>query len=92
MRYTPVLLSEGLTRIYALLKLMINISLMHHALVDGNERLAWAACLTFLAINSHWITAPEDNRFDFVIAVAIGAMSDLDEIAAQLRNWSHQEG
>src|SRR3981189_1281812 len=63
-----------------------------HALVDGNKRLAWTACRTFLAINGQWISAPEDERFDFVIRVATGAMPDLDEIAAQLRSWSYQEG
>jgi death-on-curing protein len=64
----------------------------NHALVDGNKRLAWTACRTFLAINAQWICAPEDERFDFVIRVATGAMSDLDEIAEQLRTWSYQEG
>jgi death on curing protein len=64
----------------------------NHALVDGNKRLAWTACRTFLAINAHWISAPEDERFDFVIRVATGAMSGLDEIAERLRSWSYQEG
>lgn len=64
----------------------------NHALVDGNKRLAWTACRTFLAINTQWISAPEDERFDFVIGVATGALSDLGEIAAQLRRWSYQEG
>ena len=64
----------------------------NHALVDGNKRLAWTACRTFLAINGQWISAPEDERFDFVIGGATGAMFDLDEIAAQLRSWSYQEG
>ncbi len=63
----------------------------NHALVDGNKRLAWTACRTFLAINSQWISTPEDERFNFVIGVATGAMSDLDEIAARLGSWSHQE-
>jgi death on curing protein len=72
-------------------------ALMHslarnHGLVDGNKRLAWTACRTFLAINAQWISAPEDERFDFVIGVATGAMSDLDAIAGRLRSWSHQEG
>jgi len=62
------------------------------ALVDGNKRLAWTACRTFLAINAQWIRAPEDERFDFVIGVATGAMPDVDEIAEQLRSWSHREG
>jgi death-on-curing protein len=64
----------------------------NHALVDCNKRLAWTACRTFLAINAQWISGPEDERFDFVIAVATGAMEDPDEIAEQLRSWSYQEG
>jgi len=61
------------------------------ALVDGNKRLAWTACRTFLAINGKWISAPEDDRFEFVIRVATGALPDLDEIGRQLRAWSYQE-
>lgn len=60
----------------------------NHALVDGNKRLAWTACLTFLGINGQRIAAPEDDRFDFVIRVATGAEPDLDDIAARLRVWS----
>ena len=63
----------------------------NHALVDGNKRLAWTACLTFLAVNGYWISAPEDDRFNFVIKVATGAEPGLDEIAGQLRAWSHPE-
>lgn len=64
----------------------------NHALVDGNKRLAWTACRTFLAIDGQWISAPEDERFDFVIRVATGLEPDLDGIAEQLRTWSYQEG
>jgi death on curing protein len=64
----------------------------NHALIDGNKRLAWTACRTFLAINDHWTTAPEDDRFNFVIEVATGGISELDKIAEQLRTWSHREG
>jgi death-on-curing protein len=63
----------------------------NHALVDGNKRLAWTACLTFLAINGHWISAPEDDRFEFVVQVASAALPDLDKIAEQLRIWSYQK-
>ena len=63
----------------------------NHALVDGNKRLAWTACLTFLAINGRRISATEDERFDFVIRVATGLEQDLDKIAEQLRAWSHEE-
>ena len=64
----------------------------NHALVDGNKRLAWTACRTFLAINAQWINGPEDERFDIVIGVATGEVHDLDDIAEQLRSWSYQEG
>jgi death on curing protein len=64
----------------------------NHALVDGNKRLAWTACRTFLAINGQSISAPEDDRFEFVIQVATGALAELDNIADQLRTWSYQEG
>ncbi|MFZ0907062.1 MAG: type II toxin-antitoxin system death-on-curing family toxin, partial [Mycobacterium sp.] len=62
------------------------------ALVDGNKRLAWTACRTFLAINGQSISAPEDDRFRFVIQVATGALADLDKIADRLRTWSYPEG
>lgn len=64
----------------------------NHALVDGNKRLAWSACRTFLAMNGQWISAPEDDRFGFVIRVATGAEADFNDIAEQLRAWSYQEG
>ena len=63
----------------------------NHALMDGNKRVAWTACRTFLAINGEWISAPADDRFDFVIRVATGVVADLDKIADQLRAWSYQE-
>jgi death on curing protein len=58
------------------------------ALIDGNKRLAWTACRTFLGINDHGISGPEDDRFNFVIDVANGEISELDKIADQLRTWS----
>ena len=64
----------------------------NHALIDGNKRLAWTACRTYLAINDHWITAPEDDRFNFVIEVATGRIPELDKIAEHLRTWSYREG
>lgn len=64
----------------------------NHALVDGNKRLAWTACRTFLAVNGQWISAPEDDRFEFVIRVATGELPELHTIAEQLCAWSHREG
>jgi death-on-curing protein len=63
----------------------------NRALADGNKRLAWTACRTFLAVNDEWVSAPEDDRFDFVIAVATGDELSLDHVAEQLRSWCHQD-
>jgi death-on-curing protein len=60
----------------------------NHALIDGNKRLAWAACRVFLLINGHAIRASEDDRFEFVMSVAAGEFFDLDKIAERLRAWS----
>jgi death on curing protein len=48
--------------------------------------------LTFLAINDHWISASEDDRFEFVIRVATGVLPDVDTITEQLNAWSYEEG
>ena len=64
----------------------------NHALLDGNKRLAWTACRTFLAINGEWISAPEDERVDVDISVATGAPADVHVIAEQLRAWSYRAG
>jgi death-on-curing protein len=64
----------------------------NHALINGNKRLAWTACRTFLAVNGQWISAAENERFDLVIRVATGAQGDINAIAEQLRAWSYQEG
>lgn len=45
-----------------------------------------------LAINGQWISAPEDDRFDFVIRVATGVEPDVDEIAELVRAWTYQDG
>ena len=64
----------------------------NHALVDGNKRLAWTACRTFLAINGQLINAPENDRFDLVITVASGSARELEKIADTLSAWSVRAG
>jgi death-on-curing protein len=59
----------------------------NHALVDGNKRLAWTACQVSLGLNGEWVEASEEDRFDLMIAVAAGAIDNLDQIAEQLRIW-----
>jgi len=68
-------------------------ALMHslaknHPLADGNKRLCWTACRTFLALNGIHVKAAVEDRFSFVVAVAAGEVPDVAAIAAQLRAWS----
>lgn len=61
----------------------------NHALVDGNKRIAWAAAFIFLDMNGHRIRgASEQERVEFVVAVASGELDSLDKIAELLRVWS----
>jgi death-on-curing protein len=60
----------------------------NHALVDGNKRLGFAACATFLYINGFDLRATEDDRVEMVMAVASGVLVDLEKIAEILRFWS----
>lgn len=60
----------------------------NHALVDGNKRLAWAACAVFLGINGHRPHADQDEVVHLVVCVADGTLTDLDKIAERLAAWS----
>ena len=60
----------------------------NHALVDGNKRLGWHACVVFLWINGWDVQAPEDDAFDLVMRVAAGETHDVEKIAEELREWS----
>ncbi|MDT7556088.1 MAG: death on curing protein [Pseudonocardiales bacterium] len=61
----------------------------NHALVDGNKRLAWAACLVFLGLNGQRVRgATEDERVEFVVSVASGELHELEKVADCLRGWS----
>lgn len=64
----------------------------HHALVDGNKRLALAATIAFLGINGHRLTFTNDEVYDFVIAVAAGELDDVSEIAAVIRAHTTSTG
>ena len=43
----------------------------NHALIDGNKRLAWAACSVFVSLNALEIseTVSNDDVYDLVVAV-----------------------
>jgi death-on-curing protein len=56
--------------------------LKHHALVDGNKRLAWLATATFLELNGVAISdAPNDSVYDLVVTLAAGHY-EVDDIGA----------
>lgn len=58
--------------------------LKNHALIDGNKRLGWLATATFLELNGVAVTqVPNDDVYDFVVAVAAGN-HDVDELSRAL--------
>lgn len=54
----------------------------NHAFVDGNKRISFLVCLTFLAMNGHSLTAQDDDKITTWLALAEGS---LDESA--LAEW-----
>jgi len=57
----------------------------NHTLLDGNKRLAWAAAVTFLALNG--VPIPDvdvDAAEAFMIAVAKGELAEVARIEARL--------
>ena len=56
----------------------------NHPLVDGNMRLAWLATYVLCAKNGVELDANDDAGYELVVAVAAGAIDDVDEIAATL--------
>jgi death-on-curing protein len=60
----------------------------NHPLVDGNKRLAWLATYVFCAKNGVELDAADDQAYDLVVAVASGALDDVEEIARWLREFT----
>jgi len=58
------------------------------ALVDGNKRLALAATIAFVGVNGRRLTLRNDEAYDLAIAVASGDLTEVAEIAEQLRRGS----
>ena len=56
----------------------------NHALVDGNERLAWLATAVFLDLNGLALELSDDEAFDLVWEVASSSI-DVEVIASKLR-------
>jgi death on curing protein len=53
----------------------------HHALVDGNKRLALAATIAFLGLNGRRLTMSNDEAYTLVMDVAAGHLDDVPRIA-----------
>lgn len=61
----------------------------NHALIDGNKRLAWAACSVFLSLNALKIneTVSNDDVYELVMAVA-ASHATLEQVCATLSEWT----
>jgi death-on-curing protein len=79
---------EAYPDLYLKAAALLHSILRNHPLVDGNKRLAWVACRTFLVLNGAVFTPDVDVATEFVLAVASGAEDDLPKIAAVLRTWT----
>ena len=59
----------------------------NHTLLDGNRRLAWAAAVTFFALNG--VPVPDvdvDAAEVFMMSVADGKLTEVAQIEARLRD------
>jgi death on curing protein len=60
----------------------------HHALVDGNKRLGWAAAVVFYDLNGFDLDPPGvEEAVELVVAVAAGHLA-LEKLAEQLASWA----
>lgn len=56
----------------------------NHALIDGNKRLGFVGMLLFYGYNGYRMVATDDEKYDLVMAVADGSLTDVAEIAERL--------
>lgn len=56
----------------------------NHALIDGNKRLALGGLITFYGLNGRRLTLTNDAAYDLVMAVASGALDNVEDIARAL--------
>ena len=61
----------------------------NHALIDGNKRLARAACSVFFSLNALQIseTVSNDDVYDLVVAVA-SSLVTLEQVCTTLSDWT----
>jgi death-on-curing protein len=56
----------------------------NHPLVDGNKRVAWVVCRTFLKLNGCDVDAPKQETYTTVVRLAEGSLSE-EELADWIR-------
>lgn len=56
----------------------------NHALLDGNKRLALAGLIAFYGLNGRRLTMTNDEAYDFIIALVVGELDEVPDIAALL--------
>lgn len=56
----------------------------NHPFVDGNKRVAWIVCRTFLRLNGHDVDAPPEEKYVSMLQVASGELSE-EALAAWIR-------
>lgn len=71
----PTLALKGAALLHSLVR--------NHALVDGNERIGFLACLVFLDLNGVEVDVSGDEAFELVMDAATGG-ADLAEIVERL--------
>ncbi|SCK20699.1 death-on-curing family protein [Streptomyces sp. WMMB 322] len=58
---------------------------LNHPLVDGNKRMAWLSCVTFLTLNGVSLRPDIDAAERLVIGVVTGRIDEVKVIAEGLR-------
>ncbi|TYB57494.1 type II toxin-antitoxin system death-on-curing family toxin, partial [Microbispora tritici] len=76
---------DVLTKAAAILHSIVS----NHPFVDGNKRAGWLTMYVFCAKNGLEIDPEDDDAaYEFVIAVASGKLTEVDEIADVLRGFT----
>lgn len=81
---TTVFGADAYPDVYTKAAALVQSIARNHALVDGNERLALAGTLAFLGVNGLRLQMTNDVAYDFVIAVAVGQLVEIADIARVL--------
>jgi death on curing protein len=81
---TSVLGEDAYDSIHAKAAALLHSLARNHGLVDGNKRLALAAVLAFYGLNGLRLSLTNDEAYDLVVAVAAGALDDVDAIVPTL--------